>query len=192
MGMDRIGKLRPESLDPAQRDLYHSILHGPRGGRTNPVRLVDDDGCLEGPFNAFLLQPSVGNALQMLGATLRYDSTLPDRWREIAILVVAVHRASDFERYAHEPVARTLGVTAEQLMGIRTGHYGTLDDHEKVLVHAVREMLDDEDLSDSTFAELRSLLGDPQILELTALVGYYSLLALQLRVFRTPMPQDDR
>ena len=48
------------------------------------VDLVDEDGRLEGPFNAFLLQPRLGGPLQALGAAVRYGTSLSDRAREIA------------------------------------------------------------------------------------------------------------
>ncbi|MTD59138.1 carboxymuconolactone decarboxylase family protein [Amycolatopsis sp. RM579] len=176
----------PAEFDAAQRELYDSIVGGPRARQRVP--LVDGEGCLEGPFNAFLLQPSLGQALQALGASLRYESKLADRSREIAILVVAAHKDADFERLVHEPVAQALGLTGEQLAGIRAGDYGVLDTVDAVVARAAHEMLDDEDLSDATFTELRALIGDAQVFELTAVVGYYALLALQLHVFRVPLP----
>nr|BFE70573.1 hypothetical protein GCM10020092_038740 [Actinoplanes digitatis] len=74
-----------------------------RGG-PQLFRLVGADGGLEGPFNAFLLQPRLGLALQALGAAVRYETGLADRAREIAILVVSAASDSAFERYAHEAV----------------------------------------------------------------------------------------
>lgn len=96
MRRSRSRKLLPADLDAQQRALYDAIVGGPRSHQAGSVPLVDDEGCLEGPFNAFLLQPSLGQALQAVGATLRYESGLADRSREIAILVVAVHKAADF------------------------------------------------------------------------------------------------
>jgi len=187
MGTGRRRKLPPAALDAGQRALYDSIVGGPRARQTGSVPLVDDQGCLEGPFNAFLLQPSLGQALQALGAALRYESRLADRAREIAILVVAADKAADFERHVHEPIAQSLGLTSDQLAGIRAGDYGVLDAAEAVIARAAREMLDRENLSDATFAELQALIGDAQVFELTALVGY-ALLALQLHVFQVPSP----
>lgn len=149
---------------------------------------MDADGRLEGPFNAFLLQPALGHALQTVGATLRYESALADTAREVAILVVAAAQDADFERFAHEPVARSLGLTDEQLSGIRASDYGALDDRDALVARATRELLEHGDLPDSTFTELEEKIGRAQLFELTALVGYYSLLALQLRVFQVATP----
>ncbi|MFD4402237.1 carboxymuconolactone decarboxylase family protein [Nocardia sp. NPDC058499] len=189
MPTGRNRKLLPAELDAAQRALYDTILGGPRSGQPGAASLTDEDGRLEGPFNGFLLQPSLGHALQAVGATLRYESELPDRCREIAILVVAARRSSDFESHVHEPIARSLGVTDEQLAGIRDGDYAVLDPAEAVIARAADEMVVSGDLSDATFAELQASIGTAQVFELTAVVGYYALLALQLRVLRVPLPE---
>src|SRR5581483_3243700 len=102
----RIPKLAPSDLDAGQRALYDAIAGGRRAQGPQRFRLTDADGRLEGPFNAFLLQPRLGSALQALGAAVRYETGLDDRCREIAILVVAAHWRCAFEWYAHEPAAR--------------------------------------------------------------------------------------
>ena len=67
-----------------------------------------------------MLQPRLGAALQALGSSVRYDTGLTDRCREIAILTVAAYWSSDFEWYAHEAVARAAGLTDTDLAAIRT------------------------------------------------------------------------
>jgi 4-carboxymuconolactone decarboxylase len=185
-------KLHPTELDDGQRALYDAILSGPRSSRPGASSLVDDEGRLEGPFNTFLLQPVLGQALQSVGATLRYETGLDDRLREIAILVVAAHHGAEFEQYVHEPIARGLGVTDEQLAAIRVGEHGSLVADEGLVATAAQQMLGDGDVSDETFEALRDRLGDAGIFELTSVVGHYATLALQLQVFRvaTPNSQD--
>ncbi|MFC4114910.1 carboxymuconolactone decarboxylase family protein [Nonomuraea zeae] len=108
--MARLRRTPPHQLSPEARALYEKITSGPRGRF-----MVDPEGGLTGPFNAMLLSPPVGDPLQELGAAIRYRSSLTDRSRELAILVVAGHQDSAFEQAAHEPIARDLGVTEEQL-----------------------------------------------------------------------------
>ena len=97
--VQRLSKLQPHMLNAAQAELYAAMTGGPRGGSNQPFRLVNDTGALTGPFNAMLLEPAVGAALQALGAALRYQGSLPDRSRELAILIVAAHTACEFEQY---------------------------------------------------------------------------------------------
>ena len=122
----RIPKYAPASLDEAQRSLYDAIAGGRRAQGPQLFRLVDDAGRLEGPFNAFLLQPGVGSALQAARCRRALRDDPGDRAREIAILVVAAVWQCDFEVYAHEAVGRSVGLTDAELDGIRSGTYDSL------------------------------------------------------------------
>jgi 4-carboxymuconolactone decarboxylase len=184
----RIPKLAPSALDDEQRALYDAIAGGRRAQGPQLFRLADSDGCLDGPFNAFLLQPRLGSALQALGSAVRYDTALDDRCREIAILVVAAHWRSDFEWYAHEAVARSVGLTDAELAAIREERYAELVDGEAVVARTVAALLTRGDLEDAEYREAVEHLGPAGLFELLTLVGYYATLALQLRVFRVPAP----
>jgi 4-carboxymuconolactone decarboxylase len=184
----RIPKLPPASLDDEQRSLYQAIAGGRRAQGRQLFRLVDDQGRLEGPFNAFLLQPRLGAALQALGSSVRYDTGLDDRCREIAILVVAAHWRSDFEWYAHEAVGRSVGLADAELAAVRDGRHDTLAGLEAVAARTVAALLARGDLDDAEYREAVGYLGAGGLFELLTLVGYYATLALQLRVFRVPAP----
>jgi 4-carboxymuconolactone decarboxylase len=116
----RLPKIAPGSLGGEQRHLYDAITGGRRAEGPQLFRLADDEGCLEGPFNAFLLQPRLGSALQELGSAVRYGTGLSDRCREIAILAVAAHWESEFEWYAHTAVARAAGLGDTELAAVGT------------------------------------------------------------------------
>jgi 4-carboxymuconolactone decarboxylase len=184
----RIPKLEPSSLDDEQRSLYDAIAGGRRAQGPQLFRLADEEGRLEGPFNAFLLQPRLGSALQALGSSVRYDTGLDDRCREIAILVVAAHWRSGFEWHAHEAVARSVGLGDAELAAVRDGRHGALAGREAVVARTVRALVVRDDLDDAEYREAVGQVGPAGLFELLTLVGYYSTLALQLRVFRVPAP----
>jgi alkylhydroperoxidase family enzyme len=198
----RIPKLEPSALDDDQRSLYDAIAGGRRAQGPQLFRLADSHGRLEGPFNAFLLQPRLGSALQALGSSVRYDTGLDDRCREIAILVVAAHWRSDFEWYAHEAVARSVGLTDPELAAVRDAGLGdpalaavpdsdpALTGREAVVARTVAALAARGDLDDAQYREAVSQVGTAGVFELLTLVGYYATLALQLRVFRVPAPDD--
>ena len=186
----RIGKLEPSSLDEEQRSLYDAIAGGRRAQGPQLFRLVDDHGRLEGPFNAFLLQPRLGSALQALGAAVRYDTGLDDRCREIVILAVAAHWRSDFEWYAHEAVGRAAGLDDAELAAVRDGRYDALTGREAVVARTAAALAARGDLDDAEYAAAVEVAGTAGLFELLTLVGYYATLALQLRVFRVPAPDD--
>ncbi|MFP3462532.1 carboxymuconolactone decarboxylase family protein [Arthrobacter globiformis] len=166
-----------------QKKLYEAITQGTRAQGPQHFALTDDQGRLNGPFGDFLLSPSVGMALQSLGAALRYETELPDRARELAILAVAARQCSTFERESHEAIARALGFTQDELHAIRREDMTPFDGVESLVGRTVLALLDG-DLGDCAWYEAEELLGRRTVFELVTLVGYYSTLALQLRVFR--------
>jgi 4-carboxymuconolactone decarboxylase len=183
---------RPEELDPTRRAVYDAIAGGPRAAGPQVFRLTDDGGRLEGPFNAMLVSPGLGLALQELGAAVRYRTSLTDRAREIAILLLAGLRSSDFEWYAHERVGRRAGLTEDELLALRDGRSpSTLSDQERVVLETSRALAVEGDLDDDAYAAAEAALGREMLTELVVLVGYYDLLALSLRVFRTPLPAGE-
>ena len=186
----RIGKFEPSGLDAEQRSLYDAIAGGRRAQGPQLFRLADAAGRLEGPFNAFLLQPRLGSALQALGASVRYDTGLDDRCREIAILVVAAHWRSDFEWHAHEAVGRAAGLGDGELAALRDGRHAELAGRESVVARTAAALVVRGDLDDDEYGEAVACIGPAGLFELLTLVGYYATLALQLRVFRVPAPQD--
>ncbi|MFI6028059.1 carboxymuconolactone decarboxylase family protein [Amycolatopsis magusensis] len=187
--MSRLPRLSPAGLDDDQRALYDAITTGPRAG--GPFPLTGTGGALTGPFNAMLFAPPAGQALQRLGAAMRYETVLGARIRELAILAVAAHHECDFERYAHTPAARAAGATDAHLAAVAALSVpDDLDGIESAALRLVLALLADGDLDDVTYAELVPIIGNRVAVELTTLVGYYTTLALQLRVFRVPLPAE--
>jgi 4-carboxymuconolactone decarboxylase len=179
----RITPRPPAALSDEQRALYDAIVGGPRAQGPQHFALTAEDGSLRGPFDALLLSPAVGAALQEVGAAIRYRTALTGRAREIGILLVAARWDSAFERESHEAIGRVLGFTEAELAALRAEDVSSFEGDEGVVGRAVLALLDG-DLDDERWAEASTALGDAFVFELTALVGYYSTLALQLRVFR--------
>jgi alkylhydroperoxidase/carboxymuconolactone decarboxylase family protein YurZ len=180
-----------DDLAAAARAVYDAIVQGPRADGGVPATVADIDGRLQGPFNAMVhASPAVGDAVQRLGAGIRYDSALPDRLRELAIVTVAALRRSEFEWLVHAPQASAAGVTDDILEAIARGDIGFFEHDDRLVHRAVTEMVDGRDLSQDTFEKLCLLLGVRGTVDLVMLVGYYDLLALSLRAFRVPLPED--
>ncbi len=181
---NRLHRPAPDELDPAQRELYATITGGPRAAGPSLFALTDEEGRLNGPFNAMLLAPELGQALQALGAAIRYRASLTPRVREMAILAVAARWDCAFELRAHEAVGRAAGLTEDELSALLGGSAPTLaDPAEEAAMDLVTALLDG-DADEVTYGRVVSLAGERTVFELTTLVGYYATLALQLRVFR--------
>src|SRR3984957_2886738 len=99
----RLDLIAPADLDDAQRGVYDAITGGPRASQAGTVPITDSAGRLLGPFAVMLLTPEVGNAMQQVGAKIRFAAALTARERELAILTVAGVLRSDFGRLVHDP-----------------------------------------------------------------------------------------
>jgi 4-carboxymuconolactone decarboxylase len=187
--MSRIPPLRPDELNEAQKRLYEAIVGARRSGAVGAVTLVDDDGHLTGPFNAMLLNPELGMALQELGSAIRYRGALTPRCRELAILAVAAHWQCGFELDAHTVIGAKVGLTATEIDAARAGAWTALTDDEEAAVVSVSQTLAEAgDLSDAECEAAAKLLTPAKLFEVSTLVGYYSLLAMQMRVFGVSRP----
>jgi 4-carboxymuconolactone decarboxylase len=185
----RLAVLSSEEMTAEQLTLYRDILGGPRGQGPRAVALSTGAGGLAGPFNAMLYAPEVGRALQELGVAIRFRTKLAPRVREMAILVVAQHWDSGYERAAHELIGRDAGLTETEIKALRDGtDPGFLDAAENAAYSVVRALTARGDLDDQEYATAETILGQQALVELSALVGYYATLALQLRIFRVPGP----
>ena len=181
--MARIRPLTPAELSLEQEALRATIADGPRAQGPQHFALTAADGSLRGPFDLMLRSPAVGHALQELGAAIRYRTGFSTRSRELAILLVAAHWDSAFERESHEAIARSVGFGQHELDAIRDLDASVFEGGERAVAEATLGLLGG-DLPDAAWDAASGALGVEGVFELTALVGYYSTLALQLRVFR--------
>ena len=125
-------------------------------------------------------------------AAIRYRTSLSERVREMAILIVAAHWHSDFEVYAHEAVGRAAGLSEDILTHIRNAEAPLLEDrNELIAVAFVTELCSGAVVSDHLYDEAIDALGTRKVYELSTLVGYYSTLALQLRLFKIGIPSEE-
>jgi 4-carboxymuconolactone decarboxylase len=185
----RIPRHLPSALDPAQRALYDRIAGGDRARQATIVPVVDAEGRLEGPFNALLVHPAVGTALQEVGRALRYDGVLPDRSREIVILAVAARQRSDYEWHAHARLGSAVGLVADELAALAQGHLDALGEiGERVAAELAVALSDGAAVGDELERAAEEHLGAAGVLEVSALVGYYRMLAQQLDLFPVPGP----
>jgi 4-carboxymuconolactone decarboxylase len=189
------GRYRPrrrDELDDAQRAVHDRIVDGPRRSQASVVPVADADGRLLGPFGPMTLAPAVGDAVQQVGAALRFATTMTARTRESAILLVAARRRSAYEWVLHEGAALAAGVTSDAVASLREGAmptpFGVGDDggETDAALAVADRLLAASALTDDEYADAVGALGETILAELVWLVGYYSMLALALAVFEPP------
>ncbi|WP_253908003.1 carboxymuconolactone decarboxylase family protein [Arthrobacter sp. H20] len=172
----RFPLLAPAALDDEQLALYTTIAGPPRAG--GPFLVVDDDGHLAGPFNALLYAPQIGQAVQALGAALRFGGKLPSRTRELVICAVATERCSAYEWYAHSRVARTVGITEAELESLRGGFVPDgLPADERSALTFTAALLNGRSVAVEDHADALAHHGHSGVTELAILVGYYRALS---------------
>ena len=192
MSGPRVVGVHPDTLAPEQRTVYAAIAGGPRAQGPQAFPLTDADGRLRGPFNAMLLSPRIGDALQSLGAAVRYSGGLTARERELAVLAVATRWRSRFERESHEAVGAQAGLTRAEMAAAAQGGAlpATADDREAEVLAWTRVLAARWDADDTAYDRAVAALGRTVAYEVSVLVGYYSLLALHLRVFGDEHERD--
>jgi len=129
------------------------------------------------PFAAMLHRPEIARAAADLGAVIRFNSTLSDHDRELVICTTAIERDCAFEWDSHSPIARSAGVSEDTLASIRDGA-GVDDADDAVFVDFARELCRGGKVGDATFGRALGRLGEEGTVELAAIVGYYSMLAV--------------
>jgi 4-carboxymuconolactone decarboxylase len=129
------------------------------------------------PFAAMLHRPEIARAAADLGAVIRYQSTLSDHDRELVICTTAVERDCGFEWDSHSPIARAAGVSEETLESIRTGDV-VEDPGDARFVEFARQLSRGGKVDDAAFRAAETRLGEEGTVELAAIVGYYTMLAL--------------
>ena len=129
------------------------------------------------PFAAMIHRPEIARAAADLGAVIRFNSTLSDHDRELVICTTAVERDCAFEWDSHGPIARSAGVSEATLDSIRTG--ATVEDRDDaVFVEFARETCRTGKVGDAVFERALTRLGEEGTVELAAIVGYYTMLAV--------------
>lgn len=174
--MPRISLPDTGTMDADQRRVHDKIVSGPRGR-------------LQGPLRAALHNPELADRWQALGELLRYRTSLTRRQSELAILVTGRACRSPLEWHLHRLEAERAGVEPEvidALLDERTPE-GLADDEAAVVAFA-RELNRFRSVSEPTYSRALALFGERSVVELTALVGYYTMVAMTLNAHEIPMP----
>jgi 4-carboxymuconolactone decarboxylase len=188
--MPRFDAVRPGAMTDAQRELYAKFTTGARAEPGADFTLVDADGGLIGPPSVWLISPSVGQVLEQLGGQIRFGLRIAPRARELAILMIAFDEKNAFELYAHERAGRRAGLSDRDLEDLSQGRVPDgINDDERAVVAVVGRLLKSHTLTDEEYRAAVEVLGIESLFELTALVGYYRLVAIQLNVFAVDPPE---
>jgi 4-carboxymuconolactone decarboxylase len=168
-----------EVLSPKQRELLADI------------RKTRGSGPLGGPFAVFLQAPDYGDLAQKLGAFCRYRTSVPPALSEFTILVLARFWRSQYEFLVHAPIAEKAGVKPATIEALRTGRTPRLTKEQRAIYDFIAELHKTKRVGDKTYARVHALFGDAGMVVFVGILGYYTLVAMTLNVFRVPLPDGD-
>lgn len=177
-----MSRLEPPALDAMteqQRIVHDKIASGPRGSA-------------RGPFGPWLHSPGFADRAQELGKYLRFDSNLPLRLSELAIITTGRLWRSSFEWQIHSGIALENGVSPEIVESIRrreTPKFEKAD--EQVVYDFVVALHTDRRVTQALYDRAVAELGEPAVVDLVGICGYYTLISMTLNVFEvTPLRED--
>jgi 4-carboxymuconolactone decarboxylase len=174
--MPRITIPALETMSADQRRVYDAII-GLRGGH------------MPAPYQPALHSPELADKWQQLGELLRYRTSLPARLSELAVLVVARHHDCGYVWTAHEPVALKAGIAGDAAGAIRAGRKPAFKNADESAVYDYcKELLEAKVVGDATYAAALQHVDVRGIVELTCLLGYYTMVAMSLNAHGQSQP----
>ena len=174
--MNRLLEIPPDKLSQAQAKVFEQLTAG--------------RGRILGPYKIWIHSPTVASGMEQIGTFLNKHSSLSKREVEICILVIAQHWQGDYVRQAHIREGKAAGLSQEAIDAILAGADPELGDpHERAVHRFAAALVAGTKLSDADFGEIEKALGREGIAEVLVLLGYYTSVALGMKVHEVPIPQ---
>ena len=172
----RFPQLTMQQLNEQQRPLGEQIMK------------VSSVG-LGGPYNPLLRSPVFGQRMFDLLHYLRWNTSVPLRLNEFAILITGRLWRSQVEWFAHAPLAIKAGLSPEIVADLKANRRpANMKPDEAVVYDFVMELSTKHQVSDETFDRARQLLGEQQVVDLTAVAGTYVTIAMVLAMAEEGVP----
>jgi len=181
---DRFRGLHYREMTEEQRGLLYNVVNSARA-------VTNTTG--NGPFNALLRTPHVGEQSQQLGNAIRFSSGLSGRLRELATLMAGRAWTSTYEWYAHERYAREEGIDAAVIAAIaehRKPDLTAMPAEDAMVWRVADELLYTRRITDATYREALAVLGERRLLSTVTIAAYYEYVSMLLNVDRYPLPAD--
>src|SRR3981189_2347439 len=172
----RFPQLTMDQLDEKQKPLGEQVM------KVSSVGLA-------GPYNPMMRSPVLGQRLFDLFHYLRWETSVPTKLNEFAILIIGRQWRSQVEWYAHAPLAAKAGLSPEIIAELKANKRpSNMAEDEAVVYDFVTELTTTQKVSDETFARAKKVFGDQQIVDLTAVAGNYVMVALMLAMAGETVP----
>lgn len=166
----------PDAMTAAQRRVYDAVVSGPRGQMVGPLR-------------AAIHNPELAERWSQIGEILRFRTSLPPRLSELAILVTARRWTSQIEWWAHSKAALAAGLPEPIVTAIGETRAPAFAEPADAEVYEFARQLQESGRPDlAAYKAVEARFGVVGVVELTALVGYYTMVAMTLNAHEIPLP----
>jgi 4-carboxymuconolactone decarboxylase len=180
LAQGRLPSIPPEQYDAEQKTAAAEYL----AARNVP---------LSGPFEPLQYSPQVMMRARAMGDYLRFQSAIGTTLSELVILITAREWTGDYEWYVHYPIALKVGISKATADAIADGRRpSAMAADEEIVYDFLAELLHTKRVSDATYARAEKRFGKKGVVDMTAISGYYTLLAMELSVARYPLPADGK
>lgn len=187
MAERRMPLIPVDKLNADQKTVYEAIKGGPRAKLASFKSAAP--GPLGGPFNMMLRSPGIGLIVQSLGGEIRFNSTLPPKLNELAIIVTARYWTSQYEWHAHCRLAVEAGLDPAKAKDVAENRRpANMDEDEAIVYDFSRELHDTKQVGDANYKRMLDRFGERGVFDLIAVNGYYSLVSMVLNVDRAQLP----
>jgi 4-carboxymuconolactone decarboxylase len=174
----RFPQLTMDQLDGKQKPLGEQIMK------------VSSTG-IGGPYNPMLRSPVLGQRLFDLFHYLRWETSVPTKLNEFAILIIGRQWRSQVEWFAHAPIATKAGLSPDIIAELKAKKRpSSMAEDEALVYDFVTELTTTQKVSDETFVRAKKIFSDQQIVDLTAVAGNYVMVAMMLAMAEQTVPPD--
>ena len=176
---ERMAEIPLDKMTPAQRTVADSIMSGPRKG-------------MSGPFNAWLRSPELADRLQKVGEYVRFNTSLDKRLNEMAIIMTAQYWGSQYEWYAHAPLAIKAGLDPEIVAALGAGNKPEkMKDDEAIVWEFTTQLRRNHGGDDAIYGKAVEKFGENGVMDLVAVNGYYDVVSMTLNVAHVSPPAGE-
>jgi 4-carboxymuconolactone decarboxylase len=171
----RYAELPLERMTEAQRAGYRYLVDGPRGR-------------LPGPYKVWIHNPDLVRAADPLGRHFTPGaSSLSEREREIAVLVITSRLNADYPVAAHEKRGREVGLAEAAVEAIITGQPTAFTDpREQVVYEVALALCAGRIVPQGLYDRAVAVLGHVSITDMIVLMGYYTSVSLTMNFYAVP------
>jgi len=140
-----------------------------------------------GSFNISLRSPEAGQLFYAMGERVRFHMSVPDKLKELAIILTARYWGAQFEWLAHRRAAAQAGLTEDKIKAIAEERRPTgMSADEETVYTFITELFKTRQASDATFAAVKTLVGERGVVDLLVSAGYYQMVSMFMNVDRLP------